>query len=78
MIAPALLIIFAIGALLVPDMRAESGIWIMSGVLIVLAVVLLAFGRSGPRDWSPGEVLAVVGLHLARRHGRARHAREAG
>ena len=47
MVAPAILIILAIGALLVSDLRAEVGTWIVSGVLILLAVVLLAFGRSG-------------------------------
>ena len=47
MVAPAILIILAIGALLVPDLRAEVGTWIVSGVLVLLAFVLLAFGRSG-------------------------------
>lgn len=47
MVAPALLIIFGIGALLVPDLRAEVGTWVVSGVLVLLAVAIVAFGRLG-------------------------------
>lgn len=46
MVAAAFLVVLAVGALLVPDLRAEPGTWIVSGVLVVLAVLRLAFGTS--------------------------------
>lgn len=49
MVAAAFLIILATGALLVPDLRAEPATWVVSGVLVVLAVLLLTIGRSSSR-----------------------------
>lgn len=47
MVTVALLVILAIGALLVPDLRAEPGTWIFSVTLIATAVVLATRGRTG-------------------------------
>lgn len=47
MIAAALLVILAIGALLVSDLRAEPATWVFSGVLVIVAVLSLTIGRSG-------------------------------
>jgi len=43
MIAATILLILAIGALLVPDLRAGPGTWIVSGVLVMVAVMTLVF-----------------------------------
>lgn len=39
MATAAFLLILAIGPLLVPDLRAEPAIWIISGILVGLAVL---------------------------------------
>jgi hypothetical protein len=46
MVAAAVLVLLAIGALLVPDLRAQPGTWIVSGVLVMVAVILVTIGRS--------------------------------
>jgi hypothetical protein len=46
MVAAAFLILLGVGALLIPDLRAEPGTWIVVGALIVLAVLLLTVGRT--------------------------------
>lgn len=46
MLGAAILVILAIGALLVPELRAEPGTWIVSGVFIALAGVILVVGRA--------------------------------
>jgi hypothetical protein len=45
MATAAFLLILAIGPLLVPDLRAEPAIWIISGVLVGLAVLRAMTGR---------------------------------
>jgi hypothetical protein len=49
MVAAAFLILLAIGALLIPDLRAEPGTWVVSSVLIGLAALLLTIGRSSSK-----------------------------
>lgn len=56
MAGAALLVVLAIGALLVPDLRAQPGTWIVSGVLVLLAVLRVAIGL----PWAP--------LRTARQH----------
>ena len=46
MVAAALIVLLAIGALLVPDLRAQPATWVISAGLIVLAVLLVTVGRS--------------------------------
>ena len=48
MAAAAIFIFIAVGALLVPDLRAEPGTWIVSGILVALAIGILTVGRDSP------------------------------
>lgn len=47
MIGAGLLVLLAVGALLVPDLRAEPGTWVVSGILLLLAVWRVVIGRPG-------------------------------
>ena len=47
MVSVALLLVLAIAALLVPELRAEPGTWVVSGVLVGLAFLRVIVGHSG-------------------------------
>ncbi len=47
MAAAAILVFLAVGALLVPDLRAQTATWVVSAVFLAIAVLLLTIGRSG-------------------------------
>lgn len=47
MFSAAMLLILGLGALLVPELRAEPATWVFSAVLIGLAVLRVTFVRPG-------------------------------
>jgi hypothetical protein len=49
-IGAAILVLLAVGALLVPELRAQPVTWLISGALLLLAVVIVVLGfRPGGR-----------------------------
>ncbi len=48
MAAAAIFVLLAVGALLVPDLRADPATWVISGILLALAVGILTIGRNSP------------------------------
>ena len=68
MAAAAIFVLIAVGALLVPDLRAEPATWVISGILIALAMATLTVGRD-----SPAAILSARQVKFARWWGYTSH-----